>query len=171
MANYQTVEYSDELLADKSVSRVYTNNRREWRTLTADGRVEWRDSAGTTGVDELLGDGIIKRTVAGGQPVYGREQGYGRTLWSNNLLTINRTSFGGRIGAALVAVGGAALIAGLVAPPRILSAQEEEQLRQQRAAQQQSSGDGGGSSSGGDSSSDSDWDDSNDIGDADSDFG
>jgi hypothetical protein len=166
MANYQTVEYQDELLADKSVSRVYTNNRREWRTLTAEGRVEWRDSAGTNGVDELLGDGIIKRIVVGGQPVYGREQGYGRTLWSNNLLTINRTSFGGRLGAALTAIGGAALIGGLVAPPLMLTAQEEEQLRQQRAAQQQSSGDGGSSSD-----SDSDWDDGSDMGDADSDFG
>ncbi|MEP6924962.1 MAG: hypothetical protein ABI954_10900 [Pyrinomonadaceae bacterium] len=169
MASYQTIEYSDELLADQSVSRVYNNNRREWRTQTADGRVEWRDSAGASGVDELLGGGIIKRTVTGGQPVYGREQGYGRTLWSNGFLTINRTSFSGRIGTALAAIGGAALIGGLVAPPLILSAQEEEQLRQQRAAQQQSGGDGG--SSGGDSGSGSDWDDGSDSGDADGDFG
>lgn len=166
--NYQTVEYRDELLADKSVSRVYTNNRREWRTLTADGRVQWRDSTGASGVDELLGDGIIKRTIAGSQPVYGREQGYGRTLWSNNILTINRTSFGGRIGAVLATIGAAALLGSLVAPPLILSASEEEQLRvQQQRLAQQSSGDSGGSSS----NSDSSWDDGSDSGDADGDFG
>lgn len=167
MANYQTVEYRDEMLADKTVSRVYNNNRREWRTLTADGRVEWRDSAGANGVDELLGDGIVKRTVAGGnQPIYGREQGYGRTLWSNNLLTVNQTSFSGRIGTALAAFGGAALIGGLVAPPLFLSASEEEQLRQQQRAQQSS-----GSSDSGDSGSDSDWDDGGDTGTGDNDFG
>ncbi len=161
---YQTVEYTDELLADKTVSRVYTNHRREWRTLAADGRVEWRDNGGASGVDELLGDKVIKRTFADNKIVYGREQGYGRTLWSNGILTINRTSFGGRIGSVLATIGGAALIGGLVAPPLALSLQEEEQLRQQqRAAQQQSSSDS--------SNSDSDWDDGGDTGDADSDFG
>ena len=161
--NYQTVEYTDELLADKTVSRVYTNHRREWRTLTADGRVEWRDNSGASGIDELLGDKIIKRTFADHQIVYGREQGYGRTFWSNGVLTINRTSFGGRIGALLATVGGAALIGGLVAPPLALSIAEEEHLRQQERAAQQS-----GSS---DSGSDSDWDDGGDAGDADGDFG
>jgi hypothetical protein len=162
--NYQKVEFQDELLADKTISRVYSSGVREWRRRLDDDQIEWRDSAGARGTDELLGDLIIKRTFSDGRALYGREQGYGRTLWSNNVLTLNRTSYGGNVGAALMAVGGAALVGGLVAPPLVLSATEEAALRQQRQQQHQSSG---GSSSGGDS----DWDDAGDAGDADSDFG
>lgn len=161
-ANYQTIEYSDELLADKTVCRRYSNGRIEWRKRLDENRAEWRDNQSNQGFDELLGDGIIKRTY-GGQTVYAREQGYGRTLWSNNLLTINKTSFGGKIGSILAAVGGAFLLGGLVAPPMMMAAEEEEMMRQKQLQQQSSSssGDGGGG----------DWDDSSDFGDADGDFG
>lgn len=177
--NYQSVEYTDELLADQSVSRVYSDGRREWRIRYADNTVHWRDHLGESGFDELLGEGIVKRTfnTVGKQPLYGREQGYGRTLWSDGFLTINQTSFGGRMGKTLAAVGGAALVGGLIAPPLIMSSGEEEALRQ---AEKQRQGDSGGGSSGGDSG-DSDssseteaggsWDEGGDFGDADGDFG
>jgi hypothetical protein len=159
--NYQTIEYTDELLADKTVCRKYNNGRIEWRTRIDETKIDWRDNQANFGVDELLGNGIIKRTY-GNQTVYAREQGYGRTLWSNNLLTINRTSFGGKVGAILAGIGGAFLLGSLVAPPLMLGAQEEEELRRQQALQQQnsnsSSSDGGG------------WDDG-DFSDSDGDFG
>lgn len=165
----QKVEFQDELLADQTVSRVYSNDRREWRTKLADGRVEWRDDTGASGVDELLGDRIVKRTVRGGEVIYGREQGFGRTLWSNDLLTVNRTDFGGRIGGILAAVTGAALIGGLVAPPIALSAEQEEALRQQQQRAQQSSG--GGDAGGSSSDTNTEWSDGSDANDSDSDFG
>lgn len=159
--NYQTIEYTDELLVDKTICRKYNNGRIEWRTRIDETKIDWRDNQANFGVDELLGNGIIKRTY-GNQTVYAREQGYGRTLWSNNLLTINRTSFGGKVGAILAGIGGAFLLGSLIAPPLMLGAQEEEELRRQQALQQQSSnsssGDGGG------------WDDG-DFSDADGDFG
>lgn len=161
MSNYQTIEYTDEILADKTICRKYNNGRIEWRTKIDNTKIDWRDNQGNFGVDELLGKGIIKRTY-GNQTVYAREQGYGRTLWSNNLLTINRTSFGGKVGAILAGIGGAFLLGSLVAPPLMLGAEEEEELRRQQALQQQSSNssssDGGG------------WDDG-DFSDADGDFG
>ncbi len=164
--NYQTIEYTDELLADKTICRRYNNGRIEWRKRLDETKIEWRDNQSTSGVDELLGDSIIKRTY-GTNTIYAREQGYGRTLWSNNLLTVNRTSFGGKIGAILTAMGGAMLLGGLVIPPIMLGAEEEEQLRQQQALQQQQSS--SSSSSSGDSGGS--WDDSSDFGDADGDFG
>ena len=161
--NYQTIEYTDELLADKTICRKYNNGRIEWRTKIDETKVDWRDNQANFGVDELLGDEIIKRTYGNNQIVYAREQGYGRTLWSNNLLTVNRTSFGGKVGAILAGVGGAFLLGSLVAPPLMLGAEQEEQLRQQQAMQQQqqsssSGGDGGGS-----------WE--SDFSDSDGDFG
>jgi hypothetical protein len=158
--SYQTIEYTDELLADETVCRRYNNGRIEWRKRSADGRIEWRDNQSTQGFDEMLGDGIIKRTYAD-QTIYAREQGYGRTLWSNNLMTINKTNFGGKIGAILAGIGGAFLLGSLVAPPMSLAAEQEAELRRQQALQQQQSASG--------SSSDSGWD--SDFSDSDGDFG
>jgi hypothetical protein len=160
--NYQTIEYTDELLADKTICRRYNNGRIEWRKRIDETKVDWRDSQSNFGVDELLGNGIIKRTY-GNQTVYAREQGYGRTLWSNNLMTVNKTSFGGKIGAILAGVGGAFLLGSLVAPPLMLGAEQEEELRRQQALQQQqqqqssSSGDGGSWDDGDSSDSDGDF--------------
>lgn len=159
--SYQTIEYTDELLADKTVCRRYNNGRIEWRTKIDETKVDWRDNQSNFGVDELLGDGIIKRTYGNNQVVYAREQGYGRTLWSNNLLTVNRTSFGGKVGAILAGVGGAFLLGSLIAPPLMLGAEQEAELRRQQALQQSSSsssGDSGGS-----------WE--SDFSDSDGDFG
>ncbi len=162
--NYKTVEYTDELLADKTVCRRYDNGRTEWRTRIGETKIDWRDNQGQFGIDELLGEGIIKRTY-GTNTVYAREQGYGRTLWSNNLMTVNKTSFGGKIGAILAGIGGAFLLGSLVAPPLMLAAEQEEALRQKQLQQPPSAADG--SSSGGDGGS---WDYS-DAGDSDGDFG
>jgi hypothetical protein len=159
MPNYQTIEYTDELLADKTICRRYNNGRIEWRTKISDTKIDWRDNQTNFGVDELLGDGIIKR-IYGNQTVYAREQGYGRTLWSNNLLTVNKTSFGGKVGAILAGVGGAFLLGSLVAPPLMLGAEQEAELRRQQQQQQQqnSSSDSGG-----------EWE--SDFSDSDGDFG
>lgn len=158
--NYQTIEYTDELLADKTVCRRYNNGRIEWRKRLDETKIEWRDNQSNQGVDELLGDGIIKR-IYGNQTIYAREQGYGRTLWSNNLMTVNKTSFGGKVGAILVGVGGAFLLGSLVAPPMMLAAEQEAQLRQQQQQQQSSSS----------SSSDSGGSWESDFSDSDGDFG
>jgi len=169
---YTEIGYTDELLADRSVHRRFTDGREEWRQKAGATVVQWRDNQGHHGTDELLGDGIIKRQYGTEHTIYGREQGYGRTLWSNGLLTVNRTTFGGRMGVVLTAIGAGALLGALVAPPLLLTSEEELMLRQQQQqAQQSSSSDsGGGSSGGGDSggggdgddsggSSDDDWDD------------
>lgn len=172
MADYKIIYYSDELLADNTVSRLYSNNNREWRKKSDDGRIEWHDSNGARGADELFGDGIVKRAFGDRQQIviYGREQGYGRTLWSNNILTVRRAASGKHAGEALAAVAGVALLYGLVAPPAALSAAEEEVLRQKRLQEQQAAG---SNSSGGDSgaTAESEWDDGGDWGDADGDFG
>ena len=163
--NYQTIEYTDELLADKTICRKYNNGRIEWRTKIDETKIDWRDNQANFGVDELLGDGIIKRTYGNNQIVYAREQGYGRTLWSNNLMTVNKTSFGGKVGAILAGVGGAFLLGSLIAPPLMLDSGQEEELRRQQALQQQQNSNSSSSDSGGD------WDDSSDFGDSDGDFG
>lgn len=166
MSNYQTIEYTDELLADRTVCRRYQNGRIEWRKRLDETQVQWRDNQSNHGIDELLGDGIIKRTYTDNRVIYAREQGYGRTLWSNNLLTVNRTTFSGNVGSILAGIGGAFLLGSLIAPPMMLGAEQEAALRQQQAVQQTS----GNSSSGGDGGGSS-WDDSSDFGDSDGDFG
>jgi hypothetical protein len=125
--------YQDEVLADGSLRRSFSDGRHEWRRRLPDGRVEWQDSQGYAGVDELLGDGIIKRTFNNGQVIYAREQGYGRTLWQGGkVLTVNQTSFGGRAGMILASMGAGFLLGSLVPPPEFLSPEEEEMLRQKR---------------------------------------
>jgi hypothetical protein len=182
------VGYRDELLADGSVHRVFSDGREEWRRREGTA-VAWRDSFGASGVDEPLNDKIVKRSYATGQAIYGREQGYGRTWWSDGRLTVNRTSFGGRMGVILGAVGAGVVLGALIAPPPAMSLDEEEALRQQAAQQQQQSTSDGGSGGGGDSGSggdggsdppppadddsrgsDSDWNDG-DSGGIDDDFG
>lgn len=144
------ITYTDELLADKSVHRSYSDGRYEWRRRLPDGRVEWQDSQGYSGIDELLGDGVLKRTFNNGQVVYAREQGYGRTAWGGggNVVTVNQSSFGGRVGMLLAGAGAGVLLGSVVWPPEMLSAEEEEALRQAKADSGSSGGDGGGSDGG-----------------------
>ena len=80
-------------------------------------------------------------------------------------MTVNRTSFGGKVGAILAGVGGAFLLGSLIAPPLMLDPGQEEELRRQQALQQQQNSNSSSSDSGGD------WDDSSDFGDSDGDFG
>lgn len=164
---YDIVRYRDELLPDQSVRRIYSNGVTEWRRRLPNGTVVWQDSRGQHGTDELLGEGIVKR-VASGRVFYGKEQGYGRTAWmidGRPMVTVNETSFGGRLGEMLAMVGLAGMMSAIVWPPLILSPEEEEQLR--AAAQQQ----GSIGSAGGDmGSTPAAWS-SDSGGDADSDFG
>lgn len=161
MPEHRQITYTDELLADGSVHRRYADGRQEWRTRIAQGAVSWRDDRGNSGTDEALGPKIVKRMYHNGSVVYGREAGFGRTLWGDGVLTVNRSSFGGRLGGILAAVAGGALLGALVMPPSSLSQVEEEELRRQAAAQSSGSSDGGGDYGG--------WDD--DGGDDGGDFG
>ncbi|MGW1214257.1 hypothetical protein ACWD5F_32000 [Streptomyces sp. NPDC002499] len=158
MIRPREIGYTDELLADGSVHRTYEDGRQEWRRRGPAGQVLWRDDRENAGTDELLGDKIVKRTLADGTVTYGRDIGYGRTLWGRGeTLMINRTSFGGRMGAILVGLGVAGLaITASQLPPLTLSPEEEEELRQQ-AQSASSGGDGGGGGDGG-SGGDGDWD-------------
>jgi hypothetical protein len=127
--------YHDELLADRTVHRRYADGREEWRARSPSGVVTWRDNRGGAGTDELLGKRIIKRRFSDGRVVYARDVGYGRTLWSDGFMTVNRTSFGGRLGVILGAIAGGVLLAGtLTPPPDALTMAEEEELRRQAQA-------------------------------------
>jgi hypothetical protein len=160
MSGYLDVRFTDTLLSDGSVHRLFSDGREEWRWRGPGNVVQWRDNRGQSGTDEALGGRIVKRLYSDGRATYGREQGYGRTAWSDRTLTVNRTSFGGRVGTILAAAGAGFALGAIVAPPTSLSPLEEEELRRQAAQNQSSGGDGGG---------DSDWDD--DGMDSDDDFG
>ncbi|MER5985182.1 hypothetical protein [Streptomyces sp. NPDC001787] len=163
MIRPQEIGYSDELLADGSVHRRYEDGREEWRHRERSHHhlVRWHDNRNASGTDELLGDRIIKRTLADGTVTYARDIGYGRTLWGRGeTVMVNRTSFGGRTGAMLAGLGVAGLaITAAQLPPLSMSPQEEEALRQQQAQSQSSAGDSGGGGGGdsGDGGS-HDWD-------------
>lgn len=165
MNRYRDVSYTDELLSDGSVHRRFSDGREEWRWRGAGSIVHWRDNHGATGTDEALGGRIVKRAYSDGRAVYGREQGYGRTAWSDSTLTVNRTSFGGRVGTILAAAGAGFALGAIVAPPLILSSFEEDELRRQQAQAGQSN-----SSSDGDGGDGSDWWSDGDS-DSDDDFG
>jgi hypothetical protein len=164
MSTYRDVKFTDELLSDGSVHRRFSDGREEWRWRGPGGLVHWRDNVGATGTDEALGGRIVKRLYTDGRAVYGREQGYGRTAWSDRTLTVNRTSFGGRVGTILAAAGAGFALGAIVAPPLAMSPLEEEELRRQQANQSSSDGGGGDGGDGG-----GDWGD--DGMDSDDDFG
>jgi hypothetical protein len=159
---YRTVRYRDELLADRSVQRNYDDGRREWRYRSGT-VVQWRDDRGRDGVDEALGSRIVKRLIRPDRVLYGRECGYGRTAWSDGVLTVNQTSTGGRVGAIIAGVGAAGLLPAIVDPPFGLTLEEEQELRRQAQASSDGGGGGGESDSG-----DDDW---SDPADSDDDFG
>lgn len=101
----EEIGYADELLADGTVHRRYENGLEEWRRRTSGHPhlVHWHDNRGASGTDELLGDRIIKRTLADGTATYARDIGYGRTLWARGeKVLVNRSSFGGRMGVLLM---------------------------------------------------------------------
>ena len=170
MIRPREVGYTDELLADGSVHRTYEDGRQEWRRRGSGAVVHWHDDRGGAGTDELLGKKIVKRTLADGTVTYGRDIGYGRTLWGRGeTLMVNRTSFGGRMGAVLVGLGVAGLaVTASQLPPLDLTPEEEEELRRQ--AQNSSDGGSGGDGGGGDDWDGGDWGD-DDGGWSDDDFG
>ncbi|MEU3345086.1 hypothetical protein ABZ723_08790 [Streptomyces sp. NPDC006700] len=173
MIRPREIGYRDELLADGSVHRTYEDGRQEWRRRGPSGQVHWRDDRAGTGTDELLGTTIVKRTLADGTVTYGRDLGYGRTVWGRGeTLTINRKSFGGRIGAVL-GVAGLAVAASQL-PPLSLTPEQEEELRRQARSSSSGSADGddnaeGNSGGDGDGWDGADWDDHGDW--SDDDFG
>ncbi len=147
--------YSDELLADGTVHRRYSNGDQEWRRR-GHGEVHWRDGTGGQGTDIPLGAQLVKRVYADGRVLYGRELGFGRTVWGpQRVLTVNRTSFGGRMGAILQGIGAGAMLGPLLPPPDHLTPEEEEQLRQQAGTTAGSTSSGGGS----EGDYDDDWSD------------
>ncbi|RSS64047.1 hypothetical protein [Streptomyces sp. WAC06614] len=184
MNRTQEIGYTDELLADASVHRRYEDGREEWRSRSGTAGssvVTWHDNRGAAGTDELLGDRIIKRTLSDGTVVYARDIGYGRTLWGRGeTVLVNRSSFGGTMGALLAGLGLAALaVTAAQLPPESLTPEEEEALRQQAQNQASSSGGdgGGGYDGGGDGGEDGDdhawevgWDGGDDTW-SDDDFG
>ncbi|MFE0631746.1 hypothetical protein ACFW3D_32935 [Streptomyces sp. NPDC058864] len=169
MIRPREIGYTDTLLADCSVHRTYEDGRQEWRRRGPNGVVHWHDGQGGDGTDEQLGHRIVKRVLADGTVTYGRDIGYGRTLWGRgDTLTVNRTSFGGRMGAALVGLGVAGLaISAAQLPPLSLTPEEEEELRRQAQGSSSGGGADGGDGGGWD---DGDWDD-DDGGWTDDDFG
>ncbi|MFE9634680.1 hypothetical protein [Streptomyces sp. NPDC006463] len=183
MIRPQEIGYADELLADGTVHRRYEGGLEEWRSRTP-GRphvVRWHDNQGASGTDELLGNRVIKRTLADGTTTYARDIGYGRTVWARGeKVTVNRSSFGGRMGVLLAGLGVATLaITAAHLPPLSMTPEEEEALRRQQEQSQASSsasgGDGGGGDAGGDGDSGDDsweagWDGDEDAW-SDDDFG
>ncbi|MFJ7999874.1 hypothetical protein ACIQ7D_22485 [Streptomyces sp. NPDC096310] len=173
--------YRDELLADGSVHRTYESGREEWRRRDDGTLVRWHDNQGASGTDELLGDRIIKRRYADGTVTYGRDIGYGRTVWGQGeSVMVNRTSFGGRMGVVLGGIGLAALtVTAAQFPPAALTPEEEEALRQQQQAAGQGpsgggdtgGGDGGGDGGGGDWDAGDGWGSDDGGGWSDDDFG
>ncbi|MED7953702.1 MULTISPECIES: hypothetical protein [unclassified Streptomyces] len=163
MSNARHLGYRDELLADGQLHRRYEDGRSEWRRRGAGHLVHWQDSLGRSGTDERLGRDLVKRLHTDGTTEYGRDIGYGRTVWAGGHVTVNRTSFSGRLGVVVGALGvaGAAAITAAQLPPETLSEAEEEALRQAAQRQQTSDGGGGGGSDGGgsDTGSDAGWDD------------
>ncbi|WP_406447348.1 hypothetical protein OG782_00965 [Streptomyces sp. NBC_00876] len=165
MIRPREIGYSDELLADGSVHRRYEDGLEEWRRRegSSGGLARWHDNRNASGTDELLGNRIIKRTLADGTVTYARDIGYGRTLWGRGeSVTVNRTSFGGRMGVMLTGLGVAGLaITATQLPPLSMSPEEEEELRRQDRSQSSSSGDsgsGGGGEGGGGEGGPDDWD-------------
>jgi hypothetical protein len=140
-AEYREIDFTDELLADGSVHRRYSDGREEWRSRGEGQVVQWRDDHGNSGTDEALGERIVRRLYATGRVVYGREQGYGRTAWADGTLTRNRTAFGGRMGTILAAAGAGTLLGAVRPPPEALSPEDAEELRRQ-ARQARQDGDG-----------------------------
>ncbi|WP_354638695.1 hypothetical protein [Kitasatospora camelliae] len=165
MTQPRELTYADELLADGTVHRRYADGRSEWRRRRPDGRVEWQDDRNDSGTDERLGEDLVKRTHADGRVEYGRDIGYGRTVWGRGeLVLVNRSAFGGRLGVVLGVLGQAA--AGVPAaqlPPQALTPDEEEELRR-RARERQPAGSpgGGGEGEGGTDPVASDWEDGDD---------
>lgn len=149
--SYQRIEFWDVRMTDGGAHRRYSDGREEWRWPRGPVLVDWRANDGTSGTDEQLARRYLKRTVRrdGGDEVrWGRDIGYGRTVWSDWTMTQNRTSFEGRLG-ALLAVAAVVTLAPTVPPPGPFPPEVEEELRREQA--RRTAGDGSGSSGGGSS--------------------
>ena len=100
------VSFVDALLPDGAVERAYDTGVRERRVAREPGVVEWSDSRGAQGRDLDLGDGRVRREVAGGV-MEGRQVGHGVTVWDDGqLITINETPLPEQLPAMPAAAGG-----------------------------------------------------------------
>ena len=101
------VSFVDALLADGALERAYDTGVRERRVARESGIVEWSDSQGAQGRDLDLGEGRVRREVAGGGITEGRQVGNGVTVWDDGqLITINETPLPEQLPAMPAATGG-----------------------------------------------------------------
>ncbi len=186
------VSFVDTLLPDGAVERAYDSGVRERRVAREPGVVEWSDSQGAQGRDLDLGEGRVRREVAGGV-MEGRQVGNGVTVWSDGqLITVNETplpeqlpvmpAVGGLGGLLLgLGLGGLFGLGAASANPYGLDpnsdeyalyaeqAMQQEQLRRAQQAQTTASGSSTDGSSSGDFGFDDDRDDHDGDGDGDGD--
>jgi hypothetical protein len=115
---YRRIPFSDDLLADGTVRRIYSDGRQEWRRHGFGGVVTWLDSAGRVGIDEPRANRVVLRLIAPNTMLYGRDAGFGRTAWSDGVLTVNETSLKGLLIRVLAVIGAARLLPMILDPPR-----------------------------------------------------
>ncbi len=86
------IAFTDTVLGEGAVERVYTDGRQERRVMEARDRVRWSDGAGNTGTDSDLGGGRIRREDARGAVSEGQHLGNGVTAWNDGAyVTVNET--------------------------------------------------------------------------------
>jgi hypothetical protein len=133
MARTGEVTFTDEVMSGGGVCRRYSDGVEEWRWRDPDGTVWWRDNRQRYGTDEPVGPVLIKRTHVDGHVLYGRDGGFGLTVWSDGRRTLNATDLSPVLLALLVAVGFRALGHIVPAPPPSLSPSDEQRLRERGA--------------------------------------
>lgn len=86
------ISFTDTVLKDGAVARIYTDGCREQRIKEAPDRIRWSDSTGNTGTDSDLGGGRIRREDARGAIAEGQHLGSGITSWNDGAyVTVNET--------------------------------------------------------------------------------
>lgn len=129
MSGSAEVTFTDEVMSGGGVFRRYSDGVEEWRWRDPAGVIWWRDNRGRHGADEPLRGALIKRTHLDGRVAYGRDAGFGFTVWSDGRRTLNVTNSPAGLVALLVQVGGRALHSVVPAPPAVLTPTEEARLR------------------------------------------
>jgi hypothetical protein len=129
MSRTGEVTFTDEVMSGGGVCRRYSDGVEEWRWRDPDGTVWWRDNQQRHGTDEPLTGTLVKRTFLDGRVLFGRDLGFGFTIWSDGRRTLNVTNSPAGLAALLVRVGSQALLGVASAPPSSLSPTEEARLR------------------------------------------
>jgi hypothetical protein len=129
MSRHGETTYADEVMAGGGVCRRYSDGREEWRWRDPEGTVWWRDNRQEHGTDEPLRGGVVKRTHLDGRVLYGRDVGFGWTIWTDGRRTLNRTDAPAGLVALLLRVGAPALLGVVPPPPPWLSPPEQARRR------------------------------------------